>query len=190
MKLTSFKFQGLPVAWADRKCSWLTCPLFTLDFDSGSTCRWTSNNNVKKFNLGLHVNIRPYLTTSVASSDHKLWMWKQERSWRVKRSFLCHWIGLDSLFQKSPSTTFNTTRGYQKPKTIDVMMKKKNSWVGVTSWYHYVAEDSRIPKLPIINRLQALVHPQTQKKTILHGLSIPNHNFSEFAFFGKYRSAD
>jgi hypothetical protein len=48
-----------------------------------------------------------------------------------------------------------------------------------------VAEDSRIPKMPVINPLQALAHPQTQKN-ILHGLSIPNHNFSEFAFFGKY----
>ncbi len=35
----------------------------------------------------------------------------------------------------------------------------------------------------VINPLQALVHPQTQK-TILHGLSIPN--FPEFAFFGRY----
>jgi hypothetical protein len=38
--------------------------------------------------------------------------------------------------------------------------------------------------MPVINPLQALVHPQTQKN-ILHGLSIPNPNFSEFAFFGK-----
>jgi hypothetical protein len=36
--------------------------------------------------------------------------------------------------------------------------------------------------MPVINPLKALVHPQTQK-TILHGLSIPNPNFSEFAFF-------
>jgi hypothetical protein len=40
--------------------------------------------------------------------------------------------------------------------------------------------------MPVINPLQALVRPQTQKKkTILNGLSIPNPNFSEFAFFGK-----
>jgi hypothetical protein len=38
--------------------------------------------------------------------------------------------------------------------------------------------------MPVINPLQALVHPETQK-TILHGLSIPNPNFSEFAFIGK-----
>jgi hypothetical protein len=38
--------------------------------------------------------------------------------------------------------------------------------------------------MPVMNPLQALVHPQTQK-TNLHGLSIPNPNFSEFAFFGK-----
>jgi hypothetical protein len=55
-----------------------------------------------------------------------------------------------------------------------------------TSWYHWVAEDYRIPKMPVINPLQALFHPQTQKKkTILHGLLMPNPNFSEFAFFGK-----
>ncbi len=43
-------------------------------------------------------------------------------------------------------------------------MKKKYSWVGVTSWYLCIADDSRIPKMPIINPLQALFHPQTQKK--------------------------
>jgi hypothetical protein len=41
--------------------------------------------------------------------------------------------------------------------------EKKNSWVGVTSWYYCIAEDSRIPKIPVINTFQALVHPQTQK---------------------------
>jgi hypothetical protein len=60
-------------------------------------------------------------------------------------------------------------------------MKKKNSQAGATSWYHCAAEDSRILNMPAINPLQALVHPQTQK-TILQGLSIPNPNFSEFAF--------
>jgi hypothetical protein len=35
--------------------------------------------------------------------------------------------------------------------------------VGATSWYHWVAEDSKIPKMPVINPLQALVHPQTQE---------------------------
>jgi hypothetical protein len=40
----------------------------------------------------------------------------------------------------------------------------------------------------IISSLQALVHPQYQK-TILHGLSTANPNFSEFAFFVN-RSAD
>ncbi len=41
--------------------------------------------------------------------------------------------------------------------------------------------------MSVINPLQALVPPQNQKKkkTILHGLLIPNPNFSEFAFFGK-----
>jgi hypothetical protein len=38
--------------------------------------------------------------------------------------------------------------------------------------------------MPVINPLQALVHPQTQK-VFLHALSIVNPNFSEFAFFGK-----
>jgi hypothetical protein len=41
----------------------------------------------------------------------------------------------------------------------------------------------------VINPLQALVHAQTQK-TILHGLSIPNPNFSEFALFFPNGSAD
>jgi hypothetical protein len=63
--------------------------------------------------------------------------------------------------------------------------EKRNSWVGGTSWYHCVADDSRIPKMLVFNPFQALVHPQTQKKTILHGLSIPNPNFSEFTLFGK-----
>ncbi len=36
--------------------------------------------------------------------------------------------------------------------------------------------------MPVINRLQAHVHPQTQKR-ILDGLSITNPNFLEFAFF-------
>ncbi len=40
--------------------------------------------------------------------------------------------------------------------------EKKISWVGATSWYHSVDEDSRIPKMPATNPLQALVHPQTQ----------------------------
>jgi hypothetical protein len=38
----------------------------------------------------------------------------------------------------------------------------------------------------VINPIQALVHPRTKKKTILHELPIPNPNFSEFVFFGKY----
>jgi hypothetical protein len=40
--------------------------------------------------------------------------------------------------------------------------KKKNSCVRATPSYHYVAEDSRIPKMPVINPLQALVNLQTQ----------------------------
>ncbi len=41
--------------------------------------------------------------------------------------------------------------------------EKKNSQVEMTSWYHCVAGDSTIPKMPVINHLQALVHLQTQK---------------------------
>ncbi len=51
----------------------------------------------------------------------------------------------------------------------------------MTSWNHCIAEDSRIPKTPVINPLNALVHRQTEK-TILYGLPISNPNFSEFAF--------
>jgi hypothetical protein len=66
---------------------------------------------------------------------------------------------------------------------MDYSCDEKKYTVGATFWYHCVAEDCRIPKMPAMNPLQALVHPQTQKKkTILHGLSIPNPNFSEFAF--------
>jgi hypothetical protein len=62
-------------------------------------------------------------------------------------------------------------------------MKKKKvlSWgdilISLRSWR---LQDS---KMPVINLFQALVHPQTQN--ILHGLSSPNPNFSEFAFFVK-----
>jgi hypothetical protein len=66
--------------------------------------------------------------------------------------------------------------------------EKKESEVETTSWYHCVAEDFRIPKMPVINPLQALVHPQTHI-TILRGLSIPNLYFSEFGFLVN-RSAD
>jgi hypothetical protein len=37
--------------------------------------------------------------------------------------------------------------------------------------------------MPVNNPLQAIVHLQTQIN-IWHGLSIPNPNFSEFAFVG------
>jgi hypothetical protein len=43
--------------------------------------------------------------------------------------------------------------------------------------------------MPVINPLQALVHPQTQKKTILHGLSILNPNSQNLPLLVN-RSAD
>jgi hypothetical protein len=49
-----------------------------------------------------------------------------------------------------------------EPWTIDVMMNK-NCRIGAISWYQCVAEDSRIPKMPVINPLRALFYPQTQK---------------------------
>jgi hypothetical protein len=62
------------------------------------------------------------------------------------------------------------------------MKKKLLSWgdilVSLRSWR---LQDS---KNAGHNPLQALVHPQTQKP-ILHGLSSPNPNFTEFAFFLK-----
>jgi hypothetical protein len=84
-------------------------------------------------------------------------------------------------------TYFLISTMYEVSSTIDYRRddrKKLSSW---GDRYHGVAEDSRIPKLPVMNPLQALVHPQRRKlkKTILHGLSSPNPNFSEFAFFGK-----
>ncbi len=49
--------------------------------------------------------------------------------------------------------------------SIDVTMKKKKKTLELERhlWYHCVAEDSTIPKMPVINPLQALVHPQIQK---------------------------
>jgi hypothetical protein len=46
--------------------------------------------------------------------------------------------------------------------------KKKTVWFGATSWYHRVAEDSRIPKVLVIDPLKALVQPQTQKKKYIY----------------------
>jgi hypothetical protein len=47
-----------------------------------------------------------------------------------------------------------------------------------------IPEDSMIPKMPVINPLQSLVHPQTQKNYPAWIVN-PNPNFSEFTFFGK-----
>jgi hypothetical protein len=41
-------------------------------------------------------------------------------------------------------------------------MTKKKTSVEATSWYHCVVDDSGIPKMPVINPLQALVQPKTQ----------------------------
>jgi hypothetical protein len=49
--------------------------------------------------------------------------------------------------------------------------KKKKTRIGAASWYRRVADDSRIPKMPVITPQNALVHPQTQKKKNLPGLS-------------------
>jgi hypothetical protein len=49
----------------------------------------------------------------------------------------------------------------------------ENFQVGAPSWYHCVAEDSRIQKMPVINRIQALVHPQTQKNLSCVGCQFP-----------------
>jgi hypothetical protein len=60
---------------------------------------------------------------------------------------------------------------------------EKKFYVGAPSWYHCVDEDSsRIPKMPVINPLQALVNPQTQKNYPAW-IANPNPNFSEFAIF-------
>jgi hypothetical protein len=66
------------------------------------------------------------------------------------------------------------------------MMKKKNSRVGATSWYHCVAETPGFQKCRSLT-LSKHLFIRKLKKTILHGLSSPNNrNFSKFAFFGKY----
>jgi hypothetical protein len=65
------------------------------------------------------------------------------------------------------------------------MRKKLLSWgKWATSWYHCVAEDSRIPKMPVINPLQALIHPRTQRNYPAW-IVYPHPNFSEFAIFGE-----
>jgi hypothetical protein len=71
-----------------------------------------------------------------------------------------------------------------KKKNNNNNKKKKTVDLGrhLSSLYHCIAGDSMIPNMPVINPLQALLHPQTQE-TILHGLSILNPNFSGFAFF-------
>jgi hypothetical protein len=52
---------------------------------------------------------------------------------------------------------------FHPPASIDYRCDdQKKFWVGYTSWYHCVAVDSRIPKMSVINPLQALVHPQTK----------------------------
>jgi hypothetical protein len=61
---------------------------------------------------------------------------------------------------------------------------EKNCQVEATSCYHCLAEDYRIPKMPVIHPLQAFVIRKL-KKIALHGLSSINPNFSEFAIFGK-----
>jgi hypothetical protein len=60
---------------------------------------------------------------------------------------------------------------------------KKNSWVGATSWYHCAADDSRIPKMPVISPLQALVHPQTQKKLSWMDCQSPTPTSQNSPFF-------
>jgi hypothetical protein len=59
---------------------------------------------------------------------------------------------------------YNEHRDARIDYKCDVEKKTKNFQVGAPSWYHCVAEDFRIPKMPVINPLQALVNPQTQKK--------------------------
>jgi hypothetical protein len=66
-------------------------------------------------------------------------------------------------------------------------MKKNLSWGEILVIAYLMVPGFQ--KMLVINPLQALVHPQTQKKTVRHGLSIPNLNFSEFPFWIN-RSAD
>jgi hypothetical protein len=62
--------------------------------------------------------------------------------------------------------------------------KKKNSWVGVISWYHRVDDTWRFQKYGSLT-LSKNLFILYLKKTALHGFSIPiNPNFSEFAIFG------
>jgi hypothetical protein len=59
-------------------------------------------------------------------------------------------------------------------------------WGRTDAWHHEIADDSNIPKMPLISPQEPVVHEvhlQTQKKKgALTGLSIPNPNLSQIAF--------
>jgi hypothetical protein len=52
----------------------------------------------------------------------------------------------------------------------------KNCETGTTSSFRPAADDSGIPIIPVINPQTALAY------TLMHGSSLPNPNFSGFAF--------
>jgi hypothetical protein len=60
------------------------------------------------------------------------------------------------------------------------MRKKLLNWGDILV---SLADGSRIPKMQVITPFPSTCSSANSKKTILHGLSIPNPNFSEFAYF-------
>jgi hypothetical protein len=63
------------------------------------------------------------------------------------------------------------------------MKRRLLSWA--TSWHHYVAENSKIPKMSVINRLQTLVHPQTQENYPARIVN-PQPQLLGILFFGEW----
>lgn len=53
-----------------------------------------------------------------------------------------------------------------------------------TTWYHCGARDSKIRKMSA-NNIENHSFARKVNKTVLHGLSISNRNFSEFALLAK-----
>jgi hypothetical protein len=103
-------------------------------------------------------------TENRASAVHEAFTWNLHVHWETQGVWTE--VQLSMCRISAHSTCVKVLRCEQKYSLIegihyieyrcdDWRWKKK---VGETSSYHCVAEDSRIPKMPVINPLQALVH--------------------------------
>jgi hypothetical protein len=64
-------------------------------------------------------------------------------------------------------------------QNIDTTIEKKNCQVGVTSWHRWIADDSRVSKMPLI-LLKIQLFIGKLKKRGMFRLSVVNSNFSEW----------